>query len=121
MHISHKIYSDRYEIFREISNTLTFFLEGDRCMKSIVEEIFSGNLKPEERTVPTDPDYRPLNKKISDLMQEAKVSFSDNDFATLEQILDLNGESNSMVIREAFVQGFRMGMLVMVEVFCGDK
>ncbi|SME96975.1 DUF6809 family protein [Paenibacillus barengoltzii] len=90
-------------------------------MKSIVEDIFYGNLRPEERLVPTDPDYRPLNKKISDLMQEAKVSFSEKDFAKLEQILDLNGESNSMVIREAFVQGFRIGALVMVEVFCGEE
>jgi hypothetical protein len=89
-------------------------------MKSIVEELFCGNLKPEERMVPTDPDYRPLNKKISEIMQEAKVRFSEKDFATLEQILDLNGESNSMVIKEAFVQGFRMGTLVMVEVFCRD-
>lgn len=89
-------------------------------MKSIVEELFCGNLKPEERMVPTDPDYRPLNKKISEIMQEAKDRFSEKDFATLEQILDLNGESNSMVIKEAFVQGFRMGTLVMVEVFCRD-
>ncbi|MFR9708900.1 DUF6809 family protein [Paenibacillus sp. MB22_1] len=31
-------------------------------MKSIVEEIFYGNLRPEERIVPRDPDYRPLNR-----------------------------------------------------------
>ncbi|MFL0557351.1 DUF6809 family protein, partial [Paenibacillus barengoltzii] len=97
-----------------------FALEGERGMKSIVEEIFYGNLRPEERIVPRDPDYRPLNKKNFDLMQEAKESFSEKDFATLEQILDLNGESNSMVIREAFVQGFRMGTLVMIEVFCEE-
>lgn len=89
-------------------------------MKSIVEDLFYGNLRPEERLVPTDPDYRPLNKRISDLMHEAKECFSEKDFAKLEQILDLNGESNSMVIREAFVQGFRMGMLVMVEVLYRD-
>ncbi|MUG88234.1 hypothetical protein GNP92_17970 [Paenibacillus timonensis] len=90
-------------------------------MKSIVEEIFSGNLKPEERMVPKDPDYRSLNNQISELMQAAKERFSENHFATLEQILDLNGESNSKVIREAFVQGYRMGTLVMVEVFCGGE
>lgn len=78
-------------------------------MKSIVEEIFYGNLRPEERIVPRDPDYRPLNKKISDLMQEAKESFSEKDFATLEQILDLNGESNSMVIREALSRALGWG------------
>ncbi|WP_178019619.1 DUF6809 family protein [uncultured Paenibacillus sp.] len=89
-------------------------------MKSILEEIYNGNLNPEERMVPTDPEYRSLNRKISDLMEEVKQRFSESDFAVLEQILDLNGESNSMVTSEAFVQGFRMGALVMVEVFCGE-
>lgn len=89
-------------------------------MKNIIEELFYGNLNPEERIVPTDPEYRPLNRKISELMEEAKQRFSESDFAVLEEILDLNGESSSMVTSEAFVQGFRMGALVMVEVFCGE-
>lgn len=93
--------------------------EGKR-MKNIIEELFYGNLNPEERIVPTDPEYRSLNRKISDLMEEVKQRFSESNFAVLEQILDLNGESNSMVTSEAFVQGFRMGALVMVEVFCGE-
>ncbi|GIP48775.1 hypothetical protein J53TS2_23660 [Paenibacillus sp. J53TS2] len=52
-------------------------------------------------------------------MEEAKSKFSEHDFGLLERILDLNGESSSMVTSEAFVQGFRIGALVMVEVFCG--
>lgn len=89
-------------------------------MKSILEKIYYGNLNPEERMVPTDPEYRPLNRKISDLMEEVKQRFSESDFKALEEILDLNGESSSMVTSEAFVQGFRMGALVMMEVFCGE-
>lgn len=77
-------------------------------------------MHPEGFIVPTDPEYRPLNRKISDLMEEAKLNFSESDFAALEEILDLNGETSSMLSSEAFVQGFRMGALVMVEVFCGD-
>ncbi|MFM9277844.1 DUF6809 family protein [Paenibacillus jiagnxiensis] len=90
-------------------------------MKSILEELYRGNLDPEERMVPTDPEYRPLNRKISEFMEEVKQRFSESDFAALEQILDLNDESNSMLASEAFVQGFRMGALVMVEVFRGGK
>ncbi len=89
-------------------------------MKNIIEELYYGNLHPEGFIVPTDPEYRPLNRKISDLMEEAKRKFSENDFATLEEILDLNGETSSMLTSETFVQGFRMGALVMVEVFCGE-
>lgn len=90
-------------------------------MKSILEELYRGNLNPEERMVPNDPEYRPLSRKISEFMVEAKHRFSEDDFKVLEEILDLNGESSSMVTSEAFVQGFRMGALVMVEVFVGGK
>lgn len=90
-------------------------------MKSILEELYRGNLNPEERMIPTDPEYRLLNRKLSDLMLEAKRRFSEDDFKTLEEILDLNGETSSMVASEAFVQGFRMGALVMVEVLWGEE
>ncbi|WP_410771965.1 DUF6809 family protein [Fontibacillus sp. BL9] len=89
-------------------------------MKNIIEELYYGNLRPEERIVPTDPEYREINRKNSELLEEVKRKFSESDFEILEQILDLNGESNSMVTSEAFVQGFRMGALVMVEVFLGE-
>ncbi|RCX19727.1 hypothetical protein DFP94_104181 [Fontibacillus phaseoli] len=89
-------------------------------MKSILEELYRGNLNPQERMVPTAPEYRLLNRKISDLMEELKQRFSEDDFKALEEILDLNGESNSMLTSTAYVQGFRMGALVMVEVFGGE-
>lgn len=89
-------------------------------MKNIIEELYYGNLHPEEHIVPTDPEYRPLNRKVSKLIEEAKEKLSENDFATLEQILDLTSDSSSMVTSASFVEGFRMGALVMVEVFCGE-
>lgn len=89
-------------------------------MKSVIEELYYGNLHPEERIVPTDPEYRPLNRRISKLMEEARERLSEEDFAILEQILDLTNDSNSMVTSASFIEGFRMGALVMVEVFCGN-
>ncbi|GIO33611.1 MULTISPECIES: DUF6809 family protein [Paenibacillus] len=89
-------------------------------MESIIEELYYGNLNPEEQIVPTDPEYRAINRKITELIEGAKKRFSESDFAALEEILDLNGESNSILIRASFTQGFRMGALVMVEVFCGE-
>lgn len=89
-------------------------------MKNVVEELYYGNLNPEEQIVPTDPEYRAMNRKITELIEKAKERFSESDFAALEEILDLNGESNSILASASFVQGFRMGALVMVEVFCGE-
>lgn len=44
-------------------------------MKSILEELYRGNLSPEEQMVPTSPEYRPLNRKISELKAEVKDRF----------------------------------------------
>ncbi|MNW50401.1 hypothetical protein D3C74_278540 [compost metagenome] len=89
-------------------------------MKKIIEEIYYGNLNPEEHIVPTNPDYRPLNRKISELKNEAKKRLTKSDFEIVEQIFDLIGESNSMHTSTTFVQGFRLGALVMIDVFCGE-
>ncbi|MBE9917450.1 hypothetical protein G8C92_25895 [Paenibacillus donghaensis] len=89
-------------------------------MKSILEEIYYGNLHMEEQIVPTDPEYQPINRKISELIEDAKQRFSESDFAALEEILDLNGESNSILAKASFVHGFTMGALVMVEVLGGE-
>lgn len=89
-------------------------------MENIIEELYYGKLNPEEQIVPTDPEYRPINRKISELIEDAKRKFSESDFAALEGILDLNGESNSILAKASFVHGFTMGALVMVEVLCGE-
>ena len=81
-------------------------------MKSIIEELYYGKLHPEERIVPTDSEYRSLNRKISKMMEEARERLSEKDFATLEQILDLTSDSGSMVTSASFVEGFRIGALV---------
>jgi len=77
-------------------------------------------LIPEERIVPKITNIVPLNRKISKLMEEARERLSEKDFDLLEQILDLTSDSNSMVTSALFVEGFRMGALVMVEVLCRE-
>lgn len=37
-------------------------------MKSILEELYDGNIYPDELVTTKDPEYRPLNKRISDML-----------------------------------------------------
>lgn len=78
-------------------------------MKSILEELYYGNLNPEELIIPQEPEYRPLNKKISALTEEYKQRFSEKDFKSIEYIMDLMGESNSMHSCAAFIHGYSWG------------
>ncbi|WP_337588181.1 DUF6809 family protein [Paenibacillus graminis] len=42
-----------------------------------------------------------------------------SEFEEIERLLDLVGELNSMHAAAAFVQGYRMGALMITEVYCG--
>lgn len=85
-------------------------------MKSFLEELYYGKLYPSEQIVSDDPKYRALNRQTSEMMQMWKQKLTENDFIQLEAMLDLQGESNSIHNMETFVQGFKLGASMMMEV-----
>ncbi|MGG1937708.1 DUF6809 family protein [Paenibacillus macerans] len=63
-------------------------------MKSILEELFDGNINPAELIIPRNPEYRPLNRKISDTILMWKDKLSEHDFQELEELLDLRSQAD---------------------------
>jgi hypothetical protein len=85
-------------------------------MKSILEELFYGHLGPFERIVPQDPQYRPLNQKISGIKQTLQEKLPAADYQTLEEMLDLYCDSGVLESAASFEYGFKLGALIMLEV-----
>lgn len=90
-------------------------------MKSILEELYNGNIYPSEGIVSKDPKYRPLNKRISEILSMWKKKLSEDDYNQLETLLDLRSQSTSMEAAETFICGFRLGALMMIEVLTGKE
>ncbi|GIP59246.1 hypothetical protein QNH46_13890 [Paenibacillus woosongensis] len=90
-------------------------------MKSFLEDLYYGKLYPGEQIVSNDPKYRALNREISEMMQMWRQKLSEEDFRQLEAMLDLQGESNSIHNMETFVQGFKLGASMMIEVWNGKE
>jgi hypothetical protein len=65
-------------------------------MKTVLEELFHGNLRLDERVVPSDPEYRALNRQIEDILKTWEEKLSEDDYAGLEDLLDLHNQSGSM-------------------------
>lgn len=86
-------------------------------MQSILEDLFEGKLHPDDYIVSKNPQYRPINRKMSAAVERCKDKFSETDFQLLEEVLDLYGRSHSMHSAASFVHGFKMGALMMIEVF----
>lgn len=90
-------------------------------MKSILEELYDGNIYPDELIISKDPEYRPLNKRISDMLAMWKNKLSEDDYNQLENLLDLRSQSGSMEASESFMYGFKLGALIMMEVLTGKE
>ena len=85
-------------------------------MKSILEELYDGNIYPDELIISKDPEYHPINQKISDTLEMWKKKLSEDDYKQLEAFMDLRCESSSMEASASFMYGFKLGAVIMIEV-----
>lgn len=90
-------------------------------MKTVLEELYNGNMYPAELIISKNPEYRPLNKKISDMLAAWKNKLPEDDYIQLENLLDLRIQLSLMETSESFLYGFRLGVLIMIEVYTGKE
>ena len=61
-------------------------------MKSILEDLYDGNIYPAELIISKNPEYQPLSQKVSDVMDIWRKKLSEDDYNQLESLLDLRSE-----------------------------
>lgn len=88
-------------------------------VKSILEELFDGTIYPDELIISKDPEYRPLNQKISNAMNVWRDKLSKEDYLSLEELMDLRSQVDSMHSASSFMYGFKLGAIIMMEVLTG--
>ncbi|MDO3681825.1 DUF6809 family protein [Paenibacillus ehimensis] len=88
-------------------------------MKSILEELYNGNLCPVEQIVPDDPLYRATNHKITEAMSVWRERLTAEEYKQLEELLNLRVQTGAMDLKESFVHGFKLGAALMIEVLAG--
>lgn len=88
-------------------------------MKTILEELYDGHILPAELIVPQNPEYRLLNRKISDIKETWQKKLSEEDYKALETLLELCCESSMMEASASFGYGFKLGAMIMLEVLGG--
>lgn len=88
-------------------------------MKSILEDLYDGNIYPAELIISKNPEYQTLSRKVSDVMDVWRKKLSEDDYNQLESLLDLRSELGSMEASASFMYGFKLGALIMMEVLAG--
>ncbi len=92
--------------------------KGENCaMKSVISELYSGNIFPAETDMPTDSKYRTNMSKVGQEIEELQAVLTGEQYEKLEHMLDLNAEVVNMVNRAMYAAGIRFGIELMVEVY----
>ena len=84
-------------------------------MKSIIEELWNGEINPQDTLVDNNPHYKKLQQLQS--RNELFESLSEDQKEKLEKYCDTTLEMNSVSEREAFTAGFKIAMRLAAEAF----
>ena len=82
----------------------------------ILEDLWSGRFYPAETVVPTDPEYREINREISEKIEHLQAQLPREQFTLVEQVLEQTALAHSMELENQFCFGFAAGMRLQQEV-----
>jgi hypothetical protein len=89
-------------------------------MKSVLTEFFNGNIYLNESFTQT-PEYRQINNSILKEMDFWEKTLSGDNFKKLEDLQRFMCQSNAMENEQYFSLGFKLGALIIVEVFSAKE
>ena len=90
-------------------------------MKSILEEFAYGNISPETRFFEKNSHYGRTMKILSD-SEEKLMSILDGELKeTLQKFSNAQAEINLLSNVDRFIYGYRLGVLMTMEVFNGKE
>lgn len=76
---------------------------------------------PDEGAVPRSTEYKILNDRMSEFMMQWREKLSTADFQAFEELIELKNDMNSLQSQESFVHGFKLGSLMMIEVYTNTE
>lgn len=90
-------------------------------MKSILQGLYDGEIFPDELIVPKGNPYRSVNNTIGTEKEYIKSKLSEEAYKRFEELDDLYRQSSSIEAEASFIYGFRLGAMLMIEVFAGEE
>ena len=87
-------------------------------MRSILEELFYGNVCPNTDCRSTDKETKELMGYIADHHDSVQATLMDKQKEQLEKFVDCYSELTDINEREIFVYAFRLGARIAIEVLC---
>lgn len=83
---------------------------------NILEELYYGNIVPNEKCAKLDDEVKELLKLLNRNEEKLLVTFSEEQKINFEKYKDCNREISEISEREIFLNGFRMGARIIIDV-----
>jgi hypothetical protein len=90
-------------------------------MRSILEELFYGNICPSADCRSTDKETLELMGYVADHHETLLEELTDKQRETLEKFDDCYSELTGINERDIFIYAFKLGMRIAIEVLSPDK
>ena len=82
----------------------------------ILEDLYYGNLFPHEKCAKLDDEMKELNGLLNRIEEKLTVTLFDGQKEAFEKYKDCNREISEICERNAFLNGFRLGARIIIEV-----
>ena len=89
-------------------------------MPNILEDLYYGNITPNQRSVRPNSRVQTLMKKQSDLETKLSESLTEEQRETFEQYLSVSADLLDANCLDSFITGFRLGARFTHETFASD-
>ena len=90
-------------------------------MKSVINELYNGEISPVETETSRDEKYRRTVNRVGHEIEELEELLTKEQYKKLEHMMDMNAEIFNMENRAVFAEGLRLGILLMVEIYRMDE
>lgn len=88
-------------------------------MQTILTAIAEGNLRMGMETMEHNAELKSAMKRVYRLEEKLSATLNDPEKELLEKLGDSQAEANQSDSQQSFINGFRLGALVIMEVFAG--
>lgn len=87
---------------------------------SILENFYYGKCNPSERIKSKDTEFELVSQRIADAEEALKTKLPEQDYKLIEELSDLQ-DVLILLSASAYIEGYKMGALIMIEVFDGKE
>mgnify|MGYP003194423217 CR=1 FL=1 len=83
---------------------------------NILEELYYGNIVPNEKCAKLNYEVKELLKLLNRNEEKLTATLTESQKETFEKYKDCNREISEICERESFIKGFQLGAMIIIEV-----